>query len=501
MVVQSCGALLRESRNACSEDGSLLLSGQCVSRYAGCTSRIKFFQQAIDASEDGKEYQILGRTYAQMGTLYMYQKLYDEALPIHKKAYHYYSLAKDTLILPFALRNIGRAFTAQHNADSTLYYYEAGFQSAKRINNTRRMSVIQSELAGVYLQLGRYEEARAALIQSSANLLGNENVAPNNLIWGKLYKGINKIDSASFYYHKAIQSRSVYIKSGAYLDLYQIERASSRDKEALTYIDQYLIYQDSIQKITDTESVKKVEMLYSYRHVEKENDRLALANAKNKAFIYQLIAGGLVFLFIITAVFYREHKRKQQQLEQERRLRFFEERSHKESLHQIELNNEQILLLKKQLIVAREQNDLVGEELLIVKSRLLEEKNNHITALYTERETLLSAFRKSEIYFTVIEKSKNPQAKLTEEEWTKLQIELDLTFDNFTNRLYTLYPNFTEVELRVCYLLKMSVLSSDIAHLIVKARSSVSSIRERLYKKIHGVPGIPKMLDAFIADF
>ena len=363
------------------------------------------------------------------------------------------------------------------------------------------MSVIQSELAGVYLQLGRYEEARAALIQSSANLLGNENVAPNNLIWGKLYKGINKIDSASFYYHKAIQSRSVYIKSGAYLDLYQIERASSRDKEALTYIDQYLIYQDSIQKITDTESVKKVEMLYSYRHVEKENDRLALANAKNKAFIYQLIAGGLVFLFIITAVFYREHKRKQQQLEQERRLRFFEERSHKESLHQIELNNEQILLLKKQLIVAREQNDLVGEELLIVKSRLLEEKNNHITALYTERETLLSAFRKSEIYFTVIEKSKNPQAKLTEEEWTKLQIELDLTFDNFTNRLYTLYPNFTEVELRVCYLLKMSVLSSDIAHLIVKARSSVSSIRERLYKKIHGVPGIPKMLDAFIADF
>lgn len=41
-----------------------------------------YFQKAIDASVDGKEYKILGRVYSQMGILYMYQRVYDDALPI-----------------------------------------------------------------------------------------------------------------------------------------------------------------------------------------------------------------------------------------------------------------------------------------------------------------------------------------------------------------------------------------------------------------------------------
>lgn len=462
---------------------------------------LDYFQQAVDASEDGKEYQILARTYAQMGTLYMYQKLYDEAMPMHKKAYHYYSLAKDSLLLSYALRDIGRAFTAQHNVDSTLYYYEAGYRAAKQMNDICRMGTIQGELSDLYLQLGRYKEAREALTQSSANLQGSDNIAPNNLIWGEYYEEVGQLDSAKLCYHKALEIGNVHVKTGAYLRLYQIERAEAQYEEALAYMDQYLIYQDSLQRITDTESVKKGEMLYNYRHVEKDNEQLAQTNAKKKTFIYQLVAGGLILLFAVMLFSYNAHRKKQQQLKQERRLRFFEEKTHKESLQQIESNNSQILLLKKQLIVAREQNNQAEEELLTIKSRLLEEKNHRIATLRAEQETLLDAFRHSAIYFTVIEKSKDPQARLTEEDWKKLQIELDLTFDNFTNRLYTLYPNFTEIELRVCYLLKISVALSDIAHLTVKARSSVSSIRERLYKKIHGVPGSSKDLDSFIVDF
>ena len=459
---------------------------------------LDYFQQAVDASEDGKEYQILARTYAQMGTLYMYQKLYDEAMPMHKKAYHYYSLAKDSLLLSYALRDIGRAFTAQHNVDSTLYYYEAGYRAAKQMNDIRRMRAIQNELSGVYLQLGRYKEAREALTQSSAY---QSNIASNILIWGKLYKETGQLDSAKLCYNRIIEIGNIYRKGSANWELYQIERANSNYKEALGYMDQYLIYRDSIQRITDTESVKRVQALYDYTHIEKENSQLTLTNAKHRVYFYQILIGCLLILVLSIWAYYYDRRKRQQYIEQERKLRVLKEEQYAMSLERIKQNNYELLRLKEQLILAYEQKDLVKGELLNLKRQVLEEKNNRITAFHTEREALVNAFHCSEIYSIVQLKSKEPDSKLTKDDWDRLQVELDATYDNFTSRLYTLYPKFSEIEIRVCYLIKMCIPASSIAHLVIRQKSSITSIRERLYYKIHNTSGSSKDLDAFIVDF
>lgn len=477
--------------------------------YLGSTYRdmgdapraLEFYQKAIDTSEDEKEYKMLGRIYNQIGILYMYQKMYDEALPVLKKACHFFSLADYSIALPYTLRDIGRAFTAQHNTDSTLYYYEAGYQAAKRVNDTEGMNAIHAELSNIYIQLGRYKEAHRALVQSSRLLNGNGDLAPSFLSWGDWFQKIGQPDSAMFYYRKALEIGDVYVKKGAYWELYQLERANLHDKEALRYIDQYLFFQDSIQKITDTEAVKKVEMLYNYQHVENENSHLMLTNEKNKTFLYQLAIVTILFLFVSAGVIYYERKKKQQLIEQSHRLHFFEELRHKESLVQIEQNNKQITSLKEQLIIVREQNDLVKEELLTIKTKSLEEKNNSIAASCLEREALVSLFHHSAIYLLIVENCKNPNFRMKEAHWIELQEEIDITYNNFTNRLYTLYPKLSEVELHVCYLIKVSISASDIAALVCLKNNSVSSIRKRLYQKIHGVPGAPNMLDAFIADF
>lgn len=461
---------------------------------------LNYFLQAVDASEDGKEYQILARTYAQMGTLYMYQKLYDEAIPMHKKAYHYYSLAKDSLLLSYALRDIGRAFMAQHNVDSTLFYYEAGYQIAKQMNDIRRMSAIQGELSDVYLQLGRYEEARTALTQSSA-YLSNSNIASNKLIWGELYEETGQLDSAKIYYHNAIEMGSVYAKRSAYWKLYQIERDNSSYQKAIGYMDQYLIYQDSVQRITDIESVERVQSLYDYTHIKKENAELTLANAKHKAYFYQIMIICLLLVTLGIFGYYYDRSKKQRLIEQERKLRVLKDEQYAMSLERIKQNNDALSLLKEQLALAHKQEDLAKEELLNLRRQVLEEKNNRISAFHTEREALVNAFHRSEIYGIVQQKSMEPDSKLTKDDWERLQVELDATYDDFTSRLYALYPRFSEIEIRVCYLIKMYISASDIAHLVVRQKSSITSIRERLYKKIHGTPGLSKELDSFIVEF
>lgn len=462
---------------------------------------LDYYQKAVDTSVEEKEYKMLEHIYAQMGTLYMYQKLYDEAIPILKKSYYCCLKGGDSTSLPLALRDLGRAFTGQHNVDSTLYYYEMGYQAAKRINDTKLMSIVQSELADIYIQLGQYEQARMALLHSSKALKGKGSLAPHFMVWGDLYKKTEQLDSAVYYYQKALEIGNTYVRRGTYWKLYDIERMKSHDKEALYYINQYLIYQDSVQKITDTEAVKKVEALYNYHHVESENNRLALANEESKTSFYHLVIGVTLFLLTLGVPFFYERKKRQLQLEQERRLRFFEEMRHKESLGQIERNKMQIVSLHEQLVIVRAQNDLAKEELLTIKKNSLEEKNSSIAASYLEREALISLFHHSAIYLLIVENCKNPDFRMKETHWIELRKEIDATYNDFTNRLYTLYPRLSETELRVCYLIKVAISASDIATLICLKNNSVSSIRKRLYQKIHSVPGTTVMLDAFILDF
>ena len=95
----------------------------------------------------------------------------------------------------------------------------------------------------------------------------------------------------------------------------------------------------------------------------------------------------------------------------------------------------------------------------------------------------------------------NPDFKLTEKQWEELQTEIDYAYNNFTDRLYAKCPKLNDVELHVCYLVKLKIIPKNIANIIFRQKNTVSSIRERLYKKIHGENGTSKQFDEFIESF
>ena len=97
--------------------------------------------------------------------------------------------------------------------------------------------------------------------------------------------------------------------------------------------------------------------------------------------------------------------------------------------------------------------------------------------------------------------AKNPEFKLNDEQWEELKREMDVAFNNFTDRLLDIYPKLNDVELHVCYLLKLKISPTDIAHIVVRQKNTVSTIRERLYKKIYGENGTAKQFDQFIERF
>ena len=97
--------------------------------------------------------------------------------------------------------------------------------------------------------------------------------------------------------------------------------------------------------------------------------------------------------------------------------------------------------------------------------------------------------------------AKNPDFKLNDRQWEELSIEMDIAFNAFASRLLELCPKISDVERHVSYLVKLKISPKNIAHIVVRQKNTISSIRERLYQKIHGVEGTPKQFDDFIENF
>ena len=101
----------------------------------------------------------------------------------------------------------------------------------------------------------------------------------------------------------------------------------------------------------------------------------------------------------------------------------------------------------------------------------------------------------------VKDNARNPHFKLNEAEWKELKQEMDATLNDFSVRLRNLNPKLSDGDLHVCYLLKLELSPTEMAHILVCQTNTVSTIRKRLYKKIYGVDGTPGQLDKFIKNF
>ena len=126
--------------------------------------------------------------------------------------------------------------------------------------------------------------------------------------------------------------------------------------------------------------------------------------------------------------------------------------------------------------------------------------NERIQLKRSERDLLEIDLRHSDIY-QKFHSAIESDLKILDADWQSLQQALDLTYDNLTERLCDLYSDLSSIELRICYLIKVSIRVTDMAILLNRSKSSISSARSRLYYKLTGEEGTPNDLDQFIVDF
>lgn len=460
---------------------------------------LKAFQKALDVNVPKHDLSI--KAYNQMGSLFMRQGLYDEVIRVNRKAIELYTQQEKETKASYAWRDIARMYDMKGKMDSAFYYYKKAYHTALADKDSAKYYGILSESAEAYRKMGMIDSARQ-ILSMSLKQPKIRNKAHIYMILGDVYEDLQCWDSAYYYRQKALETNNIHKKFDNYIGLGWIEKARGNEKQALHYLEKALWLNDSIQKITRTEEIAKINSLYNYQHTEAENNRLQLIQARQKA---QLLGLLLVSLAGATGGFFyflRQKEKRREVLEVAEKFKKDAKERYERSMKAIEDNENKIKELEAQLTLAKTECDQLKTEQLQVQQKRLQTRNEEIALQQEEKKLRIAAFRRSAIYKVFQQNLQTQDINMAHEksapEWEKLKTAINIAYPDFTERLHNLCPSLSDKETKVCLLAKTDITPSGVAEILSLTRQAVTNIRTRIYQKVQKTGGDFSNFDHFI---
>ena len=456
---------------------------------------LAYFQRALDAMREDEDMKIKTKTYAQMGTLFIFQHLYSNALEMFKQSLQCDFTMKDSVGIIFNYRDIATIFRYVGEADSALYYFQKSDQLCKLIKRPDLGKMVQSQLASFFLDRNEYEKAKESLQKALQGVKVYERSSIYSIA-ARYYSGIGNKDSAVWYMQELSKCGNIYAKEKAYRGLAEYSLAKRNPIDATYYLSQSFILSDSIREMTDSETVARMNTLYNYQLREQENQRLKLQNLRQRQTNVAILV--VFVLFACGGTLYYLHRRKVMRL----RLQVAEQlqaEAYRNSVQYQEDTRRRISQLEEQLQSASHQltdsesrcRQLTDEKQLLAHTlRCLEEEEQR-------RRLMKQRFSASDACL-LFRKKETTAAPVTEDDWQQLETEADQLLDGFLRKLTTGPVRVSRQELRVSLLIRADFSIKSIAAFLHLTPTAVTSIRRRLSVKFSLPESSPQAWDEFV---
>ena len=480
----------------------------------------EYYLKALRDEEKIEDHALLGRIHNHIGMLYAYQKVYEKALPFQKKAVENFHLINDSTGQVFALRDLGRTFLMLGLQDSSIICN----QKAIALMRKRIIPSVYTELAGLYIDRQRMEEAHGLLRTSLQNVAKPQAKYPVYLVLGELYKKSGQIDSARFYLQACINSAPLpETRAGGLFHLKEIALEKGQWEQAALLSKQYELLKDSIEQGKNAESIRNVQAFYSYNEIEQDLWEARLYASKQKSF-YSLLITACLFLLTVALLRFIHYRRERKSLLQ--RLKANEEQIQrneqtlknisdvKDSLQneiQIYKTTERQLSKEKDEQLKRTNEEIRQKIMQLEKlSHTKDELEKNLLTLRSENSNLKKREQAREEERKKIEESERLQNERlydkfrspagwepTDTDWHKLFISVDKLYPKMVTTLQK-STSLNESERKICYLSKIGVKPGAIE--ILLGKGNVSVYRKRLYEKLTKKEGAAKDFDKYISD-
>lgn len=411
---------------------------------------LDYFQKALDLMEnDTTNLKLKSVIYSQMGYTAFLCSLYERALYFHSMNYEIGKHQKDTVSMVYGLMDIGNCYEMMHKLDSAKIAYNKALDIALQAEDNELETAIITQIAAFCHTNNDIQEG-LKFIRKAIAFDDKYNRSANYCTAGLLYTALNQEDSAYYYFRKNIQIGNIYAKQTAYKWFSDYYNRKHIPDSTVKYANLFKNITDSIFKITSIEAVEKMNSLYNYQIREKENTKLKSINQRNQRILMSFAV--VLFLILITTIyiiFYTRERRKAFKFKLEKYQQMLEKYEGKNSGR--ELHNKQ--RIEKNHIYNRIKHILVGSD----------------------------------------------KTTLNDQEWEELSKTANTIYDCFDEKLFKLCK-MSKQEYRVCLLIKVGIPQVDIARLLIKSESAISSIRRRLYERSFGSVKNAKDWDRIIAS-
>ena len=385
-----------------------------------------------------------------IGDLYFDQRMFSDCIPYYRQFYALSEVAHDTLRLALASFRMGIVNTIINNIDSTIFYYKKAIdfgESQRQTVNNQIVIDARQRLSDTYIQIEKFDDAKCYMSRDS---IDDQN-------WAYWHLGQQHVDSAIYYFHRILDKYGWVGKTWFLRELANIELKRGNTATSVSYFQQYTSAVDSLQANSQVNETRRINAQYNYNRISKDRDEQVHRAQITEILLLTVVLIGICLGYVVFSFFIGYRKKKEEDMEQERRLRMEENNKFKKQIAQLESS-----LLSK------------GQE------------TSQIAA------TLFQRIRAN---------AGKDDFHLNEDEWLLLSNAIDTDNDQFTSRLLALNNRLSEHELHVCYLVKMGLTSVAISRMLFRTDKAIFMTRQRLYAKLTGKEGTARDFNDFIKDF
>ena len=448
---------------------------------------------AVDAENDSVINRYKARAATWAGYVYEVEGLHKDALRYNKLAYGYAKKAGAQVTEIYSLRDIGRSYRDLKRNDIAIPHYQQAAKKAKTIDDANLYNMVMEELAGIYIEEGRLDEAYAAL-NTKFLATTDKDIASHYYIWAMYFEKIGQLDSAVVYNKRGMIYSNNTEKRDACQDLIRILNKQGKRDEAMEYYEKYSVYSDSVEASELKETSDMLSQVEKSIDVERKNAALASSQLRLAAVMSILVVVVVIASVALLGMYLKRKRKQREQLERVRRYRL--ERSMKEK-QRAQQNKERIALLENELTASNQTLSELRQELIRNEAEMLKYKDALTAFEQKHGELLVADLADTDVYKLY----HDPVAKPTSADYHMLVEALNKAYGDFTLRLKEFYPDIRSNEMWICCMVKAGLTSKEICNISSYSYSSIGMAKVRLYGKMLGKKGSSRDFDTFIRDF
>lgn len=459
---------------------------QEVYYYAGSVYRdlqdtpraMEYFFKSLDYADDNDSCDsiMMRNTYSNLNYLYYRVQNFTDALYMAQKELEICKKTKSDLILPYM--HIGASNLALKNAEGAEKAFDFAYSLILNSPNKEYYNNTIIYLIYDYSKLKKTIKAKEciAMIKNSSSFHYSSFAC---VAFAQYYKSVGVQDSSILFYKRILDEKvDINDMYDAAKNLYRIFSKQGDEANTNLYAGIYMQLSDSLDFGKRQELAATVNNQYQYHLDQMKEQKL---NHENEKYRRTLIVVSFVAIFSVFLVYIILIKKRNHQLKEILKL--------SSELQRISDNEKQ---LKEDIV--RKENELeksayelktIKYELQHVNNKLSEydkslKKNEQLLAEKMEQNRAVinmlhqsNLEEKAEDVIQNIRESSSGKKSMASSDWKSLYQAVDKLYPSFKDRLLKELGTFTELQMQVCYLIRIGLSKPQIQNVTNMSRATV----------------------------